>query len=128
MSNKSKGSSFEQFFGNLLAHNGYWAHVLQDNRNGQPFDVFATKDDTPYAFDCKECESDRFQLSRMESNQISAMNRWIETGNSNVYFAIRFDKTYNIYVVPFQELNSRRLAGISSITESEIKRISEAWF
>lgn len=128
MSNKSKGNSFEQFFGNLLAYNGYWAHVLQDNRNGQPFDVFATKDDISYAFDCKECESDRFQLSRMESNQISAMNRWIETGNSHAYFAIRFDKTYNIYVVPFQELNARRLAGISSIAEAEIKRISEVWF
>ena len=128
MSNKSKGTEFERFFGQLLAHNGYWAHVLQDNRNGQPFDVIATKDNVPYAFDCKECESDRFQLSRMESNQISAMTRWIETGNSNAYFAIKFDKTYNIYVVPFQTLNARRLAGVSSITEAEIKRISEAWF
>lgn len=128
MSNKSKGSDFEQFFGHLLAHNGFWAHVLQDNKNGQPFDIFASKDNIPYAFDCKECESDRFQLSRMEANQIGAMNRWIETGNKNAYFAIKFCATYNIYVVPFQDLNARRLAGISSITEAEIKRISEVWF
>ena len=127
MSNKSKGSSFEQFFGNLLAHNGYWAHVLQDNKNGQPFDIFAAKDNTPYAFDCKECETDKFHLSRMEPNQISAMERWTATGNNKAYFAIKFCKTFNIYIVSFQTLNSRRLAGISSMTEEEIKRVCVAW-
>lgn len=128
MSNKSKGTEFEKFFGGILAHNGFWAHVLADNRNGQPFDVIATKDNVPYAFDCKECESDRFQLSRMEANQISAMERWIETGNDNAFFVIKFCKTYNIYVIPFKELNVRRLAGITSITEEAIKEISTAWF
>ena len=128
MSNKSKGTEFEKFFGGILAHNRFWAHVLADNRNGQPFDVIATKDNTPYAFDCKECESDRFQLSRMEPNQIGAMNRWTETGNSNAYFVIKFCATYNIYVVPFQNLNAKRLAGVSSITESAIKELSIAWF
>lgn len=128
MSNKSKGNDFEIFIGGLLAHHGFWAHILQDNKNGQPFDIIATKDNAPYAFDCKECESDRFQLSRMEANQIGAMNRWMETGNSNAYFVIKFCATYNIYVVPFQNLNAKRLAGVSSIIESAIKELSIAWF
>ncbi len=127
MSNKSKGSRFEQFFGNLLSHNGFWAHIFQDNKNGQPFDIIATKNNIPYAFDCKECESDRFQLSRMEPNQISAMNRWLETGNEKAYFAIKFNTSFNIYIVPFQVLNERRLAGIKSITESEIMKVCELW-
>lgn len=128
MSNKSKGSNFEQFFGNILAYNGLWAHVLKDNKNGQPFDIIAAKDNIPFAFDCKECESDRFQLSRMESNQISAMKRWIETGNENVYFVIKFCRKCNIYVVPFQALNEKRLQGIGSMSEEEVKKVSIKWF
>ena len=128
MSNKAKGSSFEKFFGTWLSQNGYWAHVLSDNKNGQPFDIFAAKAGTPYAFDCKECETDRFQLSRMEPNQISAMNRWIETGNDKAYFAIKFCTTYNIYVVPFQILNTERLHDVKSMTEEQIKKVCELWF
>lgn len=127
MSNKSKGSGFEQLFGNILASKGFWAHILQDNKNGQPFDIIAVKNNTPYAFDCKECESDRFQLSRMEPNQISAMNRWIETGNENAYFAIKFCTTFNIYIVPFQVLNEKRLEGAKSIAESEIIKVCKLW-
>lgn len=128
MNNKNKGSKFENFMGNVLAYNGFWAHVIQDKKNGQPFDIIAAKNGKPYVFDCKECESNTFRLSRMEPNQISAMNRWLETGNEEAFFMIKFCRNYHIYAVPFRELNERRLAGVTSMTEEEIKKVCIAWF
>lgn len=63
MSNKSSGTGFECDFAEYMAEKGYWAHVFQNNRNGQPFDIILAKDGNTQAGDCKVCENDVFRLS-----------------------------------------------------------------
>ena len=70
----------------LLAEKGFWVHRLQDNQNGQPFDIIAVKNGRAYAFDCKDCAGHSFPLSRIEENQRMAMERWKECGNGTGYW------------------------------------------
>lgn len=90
MSNKKDGSAFEREFAEKLSANGYWVHLLRDNQNGQPFDLIAARDGVAFAFDCKECISGKFPLSRIEENQKTAMRLWMECGNNEPMFALQF--------------------------------------
>lgn len=90
MSNKSNGTAFEREFAELLSAEGFWAHCLKDNANGQPFDVIAAKNGRAYVFDCKKCQYDDFSLYRIEENQLYSMNLWQECGNEEGMFVISF--------------------------------------
>ena len=123
MSNKQAGTAFEKDFAELLSKRGYWAHRIQDNKNGQPFDVIACKDNEPYVFDCKDCSGDGFPLSRIEDNQEYAMELFLATGNRHAYFAIRlFD---DIYVVSYLYLIALRDRGIKKVHVSKLKEADE---
>ena len=124
MSNKAVGTAFEREFCNILSRNGFWAHILQDNQNGQPFDIISAKNGNTLVFDCKVCETSRFCLSRIEGNQISAMKLWKECGNEEGAFAIKFLKTENIYIILFQELMEAKNAGIRSLSERKLNKLS----
>lgn len=88
--NKALGTQFEQEFTHILADQGFWVHRLQDNKNGQPFDIIAAKNGHVHAIDCKDCQSDVFLLKRMEENQRNAMLLWKECGNREPVFAVRY--------------------------------------
>lgn len=120
MSNKSNGTAFERAFAELLSEEGFWAHCLKDNVNGQPFDVIAAKNGRTYVFDCKDCQTDRFVLSRIEENQHNAMSLWAETGNYQGMFAVKFSG--RIYLIPHRMLEILVENGTKSITEIEARR------
>ena len=120
MSNKSNGSTFEQTFAELLSEHGFWAHVLQDNRNGQPFDVIASRNGATYVFDCKDCQKEKFQLSRIEENQNNAMTLWAKTGNHPGIFAIQLSET--IFVIAHKTLMILKDQGLKQIGIHELKR------
>lgn len=120
MSNKSNGTAFEKEFAQLLSEEGFWAHCLKDNANGQPFDIIAAKGGRGYVFDCKDCQTDRFVLSRIEENQHNAMKLWAATGNQPGLIAIRF--AGRIYLVPCRMLEILEEGGVKSITEIEVRR------
>ena len=120
MSNKSNGTAFERKFAELLSEEGFWAHCLKDNVNGQPFDVIAAKNGRTYVFDCKDCQTDRFVLSRIEENQHNAMKLWAETGNHPGMFAVKFSG--KIYLVPYRMLEILMENGTKSISEIEMRR------
>lgn len=120
MSNKSNGTAFERKFAGLLSEEGFWAHCLKDNANGQPFDVIAAKNGRAYVFDCKDCQTDRFALSRIEENQHNAMKLWAETGNHPGMFAVKFSG--RIYLVPYRMLEILIENGTKSISEIEMRR------
>lgn len=122
-SNKANGSRFERVFAEILADKGFWVHLIQDNRNGQPFDVIACHNNQPYVFDCKVCSGSRFILSRMEENQILAMRRFLRTGNKNAYFAILINE--NIYVVHYTTLLDKYVSDEVSISEELLRDLSE---
>ncbi|WP_246241028.1 hypothetical protein [Anaerocolumna sedimenticola] len=43
LNNKKAGTDFEYEFIHTLSKYGFWVHKLQDNHNGQPFDVIAAR-------------------------------------------------------------------------------------
>ena len=65
MSNKSTGTKFELELSKALADRGFWVHRLQDNQNGQPCDLIACRNGQAWLIDCKDCQGDFFQLSRI---------------------------------------------------------------
>lgn len=83
MNNKKIGNEFENEACEILQKQGYWVHfITPDNRGAQPFDIIATKDNIPYAIDCKTCVSDTFNINRLEDNQVMAFEYWMKCGNN----------------------------------------------
>lgn len=118
--NRTVGARFEDDLCGLLADNGWWAHNMAQNQVGQPADVIAVKNDTPVLIDCKDCENNRFPLSRIEGNQEGAMTLWEERGNAYCYFALRLNDGA-IYMVAFDDLLMLELHGTKSLSEKEIR-------
>lgn len=118
MSNKSSGNRAEEEFAKLLSGQGYWVHRLADRVNGQPFDIIAVKDNRAIAFDCKECESGRFEFRRIEPNQETAMKLWNACGNGDVGFAMRAP-TGKWFYIPYSECAYLRERGSRSIDVTE---------
>lgn len=111
---------FEHEFAEQLAAQGFWVHVLQDNKNGQPFDIIAARNGTTYVFDCKDCQNDKFQLSRIEENQKNAMLLWAETGNQAGLFALQM--TERIYVIALKAIMILKEQGLKQIGIHELNR------
>lgn len=96
LNNKKAGTDFEYQFAHILSEHGFWVHRMQDNRNGQPFDVIAARQGTTYVFDCKDCKNDTFPLSRIEENQYNAMTLWQRCGNQEGLFVMNTSKGVRI--------------------------------
>lgn len=125
MSNKSNGTAFEKEFAWLLSKHGFWVHCLQDNANGQPFDVIAARNGLTYVFDCKDCQGNVFRLNRIEENQDNAMRLWSETGNHPGLFAVRFGE--RIYLIPHKVLLILRERGTASLSEQAVLKMGETF-
>jgi len=121
MSNKSQGTAFEREFAEKLADYGFWAHCMKDNQNGQPFDVIAARDGNTYVFDCKDCQSNLFRLSRVEENQHNAMKLWRETGNKPGLFAVRMRE--EVYLICHDVLVYIEKQGKTSMSHDDVVSI-----
>ena len=72
--NRSNGGRFEQEMSALLADHGFWVHVLQQNKAGQPADIIAIRGRFHTLIDCKVISDDKgFSFDRVEENQKYAM-------------------------------------------------------
>lgn len=124
MSNKKLGNTFEHDFCLLAAKKGWFAHKMQDNKNGQPADVFMVKNNVPALIDCKVCENGIFPLSRMEENQINAMELWLAKGNKYAAFVFKI-KNWNLTrIIEYKTLKELKDAGVKSLNESELLKHS----
>ena len=97
--NKKLGNDFEKELSEILYDAGYWVHLLNQNKNGQPADIIAVKNGKAYLIDAKECTREIFPLKRMEYNQELSMGLWIECGNTTPYFALKARN--EIYMVDY---------------------------
>ena len=97
--NKYLGNKFEKELSEILYDAGYWVHLLNQNKNGQPADIIAVKNGKAYLIDAKECTREIFPLKRMEYNQELSMGLWIECGNTTPYFALKARN--EIYMVDY---------------------------
>ena len=120
MNNKITGNHYESELCDRLSDYGFWAHNLAQNQHGQPADVLAVRNNVAYLIDCKDCEDNKFPLSRIEPNQEAAMTLWDLCGNSHAYFALRLTSRVT-YMVSFRTLNLLDQLGKKSLSEEEIK-------
>lgn len=88
MNNKTLGNSFETELSNVLFNEGFWTHLLNANRAGQPADIMAVKNKKAYLIDAKVCTNNTFPFSRIEENQDLAMDLWRDSGNGTGWFAL----------------------------------------
>lgn len=88
-SNKAIGNRFEREMSKVLAENGFWCHVMQQNKAGQPADIIAVKGRYHVLIDCKEMSDDRFEFYRAEENQRLAMGRFQERCGQVCWFALK---------------------------------------
>lgn len=103
MNNKRLGTAWEREFCQILAKHGWWVHFIAPAATGgQPFDVIAVKAGEAMAFDCKTSARKTFPFSRLEQNQVMAMEKWIACGNSEPYIAVKYHE--NIYLLEYSRL------------------------
>lgn len=114
--NRTKGGKFEQELSHILAENGFWAHVLQQNKAGQPADIIAVRGRFHTLIDCKVCSGTEFKFSRIEDNQRSAMHMFMTKAKDMCYFALKFPDG-KICMAPITTLESLELLGKKSIPE-----------
>jgi Holliday junction resolvase len=99
MNNKTLGNNFEQELCEKLSEYGFWCHLLNMNKAGQPADIIAVKNKKAYLIDAKVCSSRGFALSRVEDNQELAMELWKDKGNGQAWFAMKLPND-EIYMIP----------------------------
>lgn len=114
---KKIGTAFEQEFCKALADNGFWVHFITPDRTGsQPFDIIAVRYGIAYVFDCKTCESDTFNISRLEDNQIMSFEKWLKCGNSEPMIAIKHNgRIYYVNYTVLKALKSVKIERLSTI-------------
>ena len=112
--NRTSGTRFEQDFADILGKNGFWAHVMQQNKAGQPADIIAVKGKFHTLIDCKEISdiSDGFPFTRCEENQRSAMKMFTKKCNELCYFALKLpveegnDPLSNIRIISMNRIET----------------------
>lgn len=125
MNNKQAGTAFEKEFCEQLAADGFWAHFMGGNKNGQPADIIAVRDEKAYLIDAKDCENDRFVFSRIEDNQDSAMRLWELCGNNQGLFALKTSK--GIYILSYGRIQALQAIGIKSINIYQMQNICASY-
>ena len=100
--NKYLGNKFEKELSEILYDAGYWVHLLNQNKNGQPADIIAVKNNRAFLIDAKVCTHEFFAFARVEDNQRMAMGMWIESGNTTPYFALKARN--EVYMVAYDTI------------------------
>lgn len=90
--NKTLGNHFEQELAEILSNHGFWCHVMQQNKAGQPADIIAVKGKFHTLIDCKVCEDGTFPFRRVEENQRMAMRMFSRKASELCYFAFKLPK------------------------------------
>ena len=123
--NRSTGGRFEQDLSHTLADAGFWVHVMQQNKAGQPADIIAVIGHFHTLIDCKVISDDKgFPFERIEENQKFAMRMFHRKCCELCYFALRLpDET--IWMVSMERLETLRNRGKKRLTDAEIR--SQTW-
>lgn len=112
--NKKIGTEFEKQICKMLSDAGYWVHFLApDIRGSQPFDIIAVKSGNAMAIDCKTCVSARFNINRLEDNQITAFEKWLKCGNDEPLIVI--EHYGEIVFVEYSKLKNERSVKVDEL-------------
>ena len=119
--NRTNGGRFEQELAKILAEHGFWVHVMQQNKAGQPADIIAVKHGFHTLIDCKVIsDGNGFSFERVEENQKYAMRTFQRKADELCYFALKLpDGT--IWLVSLERIETLKLRGKKKLTENEIR-------
>ena len=117
---------FQREICKMLSEHGFWAYETINKKSGQPVDVIAVKSDIGYIIECKVTKSNRFPLSRVEDNQITAIERFTRCKNKESWFAFYFAKhPDSVLFVRANMILDLIDSGAKSTTYEELKDMSE---
>lgn len=122
--NRTTGGRFEQELSHILAENGFWCHVMQQNKAGQPADIIAVRGKFHTLIDCKVCDNGFFAFERIEDNQRNAMKMFFRKAGELCYFALKLPDE-SIRLVSLERCETIRNRGKRRISEEEM--IKETW-
>ena len=122
--NRSNGGRFEQELSETLAKAGFWVHVFQQNKSGQPADIIAVKGKFHTLIDCKLCENNFFSFDRIEENQQSAMKMFTRKCNELCYFALKLPDN-SIRMISLSRCETIKNRGRKRITNNDMSK--ETW-
>ena len=126
--NRSVGGRFEQELARKLADAGFWVHVLQQNKAGQPADIIVATGDYHTLIDCKDVRSgNSFRLSRVEENQKHAMWRFQKLADHFCWFAVQFSDG-EVYMLRYDFVAKLIHDGESSISRKTMDELIDDWF
>ena len=118
--NKKLGNDFEKELSEILYDAGYWVHLLNQNKNGQPADIIAVKNIKSYLIDAKVCSYEIFPFRRIEENQQLAMDMWQECGNTTPYFALKCRN--EIYMVDWNTIKDLIKKGKKQLNLDDVNK------
>lgn len=118
--NKKLGNKFEKELSEILYNAGYWVHLLNQNKNGQPADIIAVKNKKAYLIDAKVCSLEKFAFKRVEENQHLSMQMFIECGNTTPYFALKARN--EIYMLSYKTIRDLIKQGKKQLNFAEINK------
>ena len=123
--NRTTGNRFEQELSHELANHGFWCHVMQQNKAGQPADIIAVKGKFHTLIDCKVISDDKgFPFERVEENQRLAMKQFQRKSNDLCYFALKLPDE-SVWLVSMERIETLRGRGKKRLTDHEIR--TETW-
>ena len=122
MINKKLGNDFEKELSEILYNAGYWVHLLNQNKNGQPADIIAVKNKKAYLIDAKVCSLEKFAFKRVEENQHLSMQMFIDCGNTTPYFALKARN--EIYMLSYKTIRDLIKQGKKQLDFAEINKYS----
>ena len=122
-SNRALGNSFESALAQILFDCGFWVHLLNQNKAGQPADLIAVRNKVAYLIDAKVCSDNEFPLKRVEENQELAMDMWEERGNGQGWFALKLND--EVYMLPHILLKAYKKIQ-SKLSEKDIREYGES--
>ena len=123
MNNKKIGTAFEREVCKRVAETGAWVHFLSpDEKGSQPFDIIAVRDGIACAIECKTLNSKatKFPISRLEENQILAMEKWISCGNADPLIAVYWRG--NIHVIEYSRLKREKSVDLFKWRGLDVKK------
>ena len=123
--NRTQGNRFEQDFAQILFDHGFWVHVMQQNKAGQPADIIAIKGKYHTLIDCKVISDDKgFPFERVEENQKYAMRMFHRKCFETCYFALRLPDG-EIRLITLDRIEVLKSHGRKRLTEHDIQE--HAW-
>lgn len=123
--NRSTGNRFEQELSHMLADAGFWVHVMQQNKAGQPADIIAVKGVYHTLIDCKVCDKGFFSFDRIEENQKMAMRMFQRKCENLCYFALKMADG-SMWMISLERIETLKGRGKKRLTMDDLNG-GQAW-